>query len=440
MKTNNRLFLVVVGLLIPVQSARGQNKVVGHGTEQVIKVKKKPQRYLEAMPDGNWWLSVLGPARVAVGLRLVADGALPEEAVLAADLSNTGSSSTPFAPRKAKDASLSKSAKGEVLSQETVVVFQVPAGEHELMLWVHGADRPLLRLLPKPPPNAMTASAFVAKAPPAPLAVTESPVPPPAPPVSSPPSQPSPPTHVAPLPAAADSSSLALAPIVKDSTASGNAEVILATPAGEASSPSAVATLVAQRELQAEVQRDLFSLTAKVTAGIAVPQAITKLDTAMVYTVGVGYLLPLFAQRIEVWLDGTYNQASRRSSADDARLLTGDSFDYTIVERELLIGLGGLYRFKSPQEGGLNYFGRLGVRVDFQRSDVHGAVGTTGFGSNTETKSEVGVIAGGGLEYAFGPGAFLAQLDFAFADLSHRTTGNTSAGGPGISVGYHFAF
>ena len=436
MKTINQAISIAVTMLLSFDVSAAETKVSGHGAEQVIKVKKKPQRYFEAAADSTWVLSLKGPAKVAVGIRAAVGKGATGEIVVVADLDDQEVSSTSIALRAEKGASVAGLEKDKVLSQEIVIVYAVAAGDHALRLSIQGGDRAFLRITPKASAKATKASPFETKHTPPVVADV---APPPAPRAPEPPPAPTAPIHSV---SAAEPSAPSLAPIGDAAPSASGPEVIMAASPQDVAqpTPASSASIEAKESQQALERRQLFPLTAKVAVGMMLPQVVTKLSTGMHFNLGVGYLLPVLDQRIEVWIDGSYIQATRRGSASDARLLASDMFDYTIVEREILIGFGGLYRFFSPRERGFNYFGRLGGRVDMQRSDVHGDAASAGFGSNSETRSVLGLLVGGGVEYGIGPGAIAAELDFAIADLSHRTSGDTSTGGLGLNVGYHFTF
>jgi len=61
-------------------------------------------------------------------------------------------------------------------------------------------------------------------------------------------------------------------------------------------------------------------------------------------------------------------------------------------------------------------------------------------GAVTKVRCSIGLVAAAGAELMLGPGALAGQLDFCFSDLNHRMTGNVSAGGLALLVGYHLSF
>jgi len=306
-----------------------------------------------------------------VGIRVALSKGAAGKVGVVADLDDKEVSSTPIAPRGDKGASLAGPSQEKALSHEVVMVYALAAGEHSLRLSIRGGERAFLRHVPKAPAKALKAAPFSPKPVPPPSPVLADAAPPPA--ALEPPPAPAVPSPAA---GAAEPRAPALVPIGDASPTASGPEVIIAAAPQDAAPPTPAAgsaSIEAKSNEQASKKSELFPVTARLGVGMMLPQVVTKLSTGMHFNLGVGYLLPVLDQRIEVWVDGSYNQSTRRGSASDARLLAGDSFDYTIVEREILIGFGGLYRFFSPRDGGLNFFGRLGGRVDLQRSDVHGS-------------------------------------------------------------------
>jgi len=181
----------------------------------------------------------------------------------------------------------------------------------------------------------------------------------------------------------------------------------------------------------------IFPFTASVELGTIFPQAVSKLGTGFNVLIEAGYILPYLDQRFEVFADFSYTQPKRQQTLSDPRLTAGGSYSYEITEQQLFTTLGALARLYSPRTQ-LNFYGQLGARLNMQRSQVVGDAAAAAFGKNEETKTQVGLLLAAGAEYILGPGAIAAELDFTFATLDHRITGDTNAGGIVLQVGYHF--
>ena len=229
----------------------------------------------------------------------------------------------------------------------------------------------------------------------------------------------------------------------------GNIEVINASSAADAAVTSSaeseseksenVPADIPEVEAEAETTDVGMGVVVGLKLGGALPQIYSDLGTSSLYTLEAGYLLPFLGRHLEAFADGTYVQSSLRSSGTDERLDAGEVFDYTLIERQLLVHAGARYRVMAPGTK-LNYYGGGALRLDMQRSEVHGDVETLGIGKNTETKTTVGVVIMGGAEFEIGPGAIVGEVSLAFADLSHRVTGDVATGGLGLGLGYRLFF
>ncbi len=205
------------------------------------------------------------------------------------------------------------------------------------------------------------------------------------------------------------------------------------------SAPESTPAPAADRPLGAAArERELFPITAGIRAGAVFPQLVSRLSTNVDLTLDVGYLLPVLEQRIAVMAGFGYTQPTRSQTVSDPRLAAGSSYTYDLTEQQMLVSLGAMGRLLRPGSP-VNGFGQIGVRMDLQRSEVAGSAASDGFGTNRETRTEAGLWVAAGCEVvAFGTGAIAADLAFTWADLRHRITGPSAAGGLMLEVGYHF--
>ena len=229
----------------------------------------------------------------------------------------------------------------------------------------------------------------------------------------------------------------ALAPINEPAPATPSAppptgEVILA-----ASVDAPVARSAPSTEGATESQG--IGLTVGIEGGVGFPQVLSELSTGLTGYLELGWRLPLLEQRIEAQVTAGYHQAVRRASATDARLAAGESFDFTLIERQVIVTAGGVYRVLPPSSR-LNGYALLAARLDLQRSEDKGSAAGAGFGKNVETSTAGGLVVGGGFEYRLGPGALAAEVSFAWSGLDQRVTGDSAAGGIALHLGYHAMF
>jgi hypothetical protein len=183
----------------------------------------------------------------------------------------------------------------------------------------------------------------------------------------------------------------------------------------------------------------VFPLTVGVELGGVFSQVVSTLGSSPSVGLELGYLLPMLEQRLQVYGEVAYAQPKRHQTLSDPRLTNGGSYTQDITEQQLTVNLGGLFRLFPPTTR-LNFHGQLGLRVNMQRSRVNGDATSSGFLENQETATRIGVHLAAGAEYMLGPGAVTAKLDFSATGLSHQVTGNSTAGGMGLLVGYHLLF
>jgi hypothetical protein len=270
-----------------------------------------------------------------------------------------------------------------------------------------------------------------------PAAAQPAPEPPPPAPVPAPVRPPVESTAVeaaAPL-TATDASSATVAPEATAAPAPSPAlEAIRAAPLGAAPEVGTSA-----RPEEKTAAKPVFPLTVGVELGVGFPQLVSPLRTTFVPTLEIGYLLPVLAQRLQVTANFTYVMPDHSNVEVDPRFAGSGSFRYKIKEEEVLIGLGTLYRFFPPRTF-LNFYAQGELEVHLQRSTVRGQSGGEALGINQETETAVGGVVGGGAELLLGPGALAAELLFGFSDLDHRVTGESTAGGLRLQIGYHLLF
>ncbi|MEE8367447.1 MAG: hypothetical protein V3S30_03940 [Thermoanaerobaculia bacterium] len=188
-------------------------------------------------------------------------------------------------------------------------------------------------------------------------------------------------------------------------------------------------------------------ITAGAELGASFSQPLSKLGTSLSLAVDVGYRLPQMEERIQIYIGAAYSQPRHRETATDSRLPGDGSYEFKIIERQLAFSLGALYRFFPPRAEHdfhgypINFYAQFGLRLELQRADERGRASSgRGFGLDQETATKIGMLLAGGAEYSLGPGAIAAELNFTVADLDHRLTGETTAGGLMLQVGYHFMF
>ena len=242
---------------------------------------------------------------------------------------------------------------------------------------------------------------------------------------------------------------------VADPTADPVAEPVaepMVDPAAEriADEPVAMADdvgIAAQAEVEAPEGARARELSFVVAphVGVLVPQLFSELNTWPVFGLELGYILPFdvgsMVRPLQVAVDVMYTQPEASGSGFDADLgPEGADWEWELVQQTLIVELAALWRFLPPGEG-FSAYATAGPRLYLMRSELT-ASGNEGnsFGENTETKTEYGLMVGGGAEYAVGPGSIFAALELGWSNLDTRITGDSNTGALVVDLGYRLMF
>lgn len=179
--------------------------------------------------------------------------------------------------------------------------------------------------------------------------------------------------------------------------------------------------------------------------GVLVPQLFSELGSWPVFGVELGYIAPFDAgsmvRPLTLTFDVMFTQPTA-SGADFAPAIgeMGEAYSWDLKETTLILELAALWRFLPPGKG-FSAYGQIGPRVYLTES-VMTATSQSGadFGENRETKTEYGLMAGGGVEYGVGPGAVFGALEIGWSDLNKRITGDSNTGAMVVDLGYRFMF
>lgn len=179
--------------------------------------------------------------------------------------------------------------------------------------------------------------------------------------------------------------------------------------------------------------------------GVLVPQLFSDLGSFPVVGLELGYILPFdvgsMLRPLQLNFDTMFT-APTASGSEFAPAFgeDGENFDWQLRERVLIFELSGLWRFLPPGEG-FSAYAQAGPRLYLMES-VMNATSASGadLGENRETKTQVGLMIGGGAEYTLGPGAIFGALEFGWSDMKQRITGDSNTGALVVDLGYRFMF
>ena len=179
--------------------------------------------------------------------------------------------------------------------------------------------------------------------------------------------------------------------------------------------------------------------------GVLVPQLFSDLGSFPVFGLELGYILPFDAgsmvRPLQLSLDTMFT-APTASGSELAPALgeDGETFDWNLRERFLVFELAALWRFLPPGDG-FSAYGTVGPRLYLMESVMRASSASGAeLGENRETKTQIGLMVGGGVEFAVGPGAIFGALEFGWSDMKQRITGDSNTGALVLDLGYRFMF
>ncbi|MDH5673303.1 MAG: hypothetical protein OEZ06_14210 [Myxococcales bacterium] len=181
-----------------------------------------------------------------------------------------------------------------------------------------------------------------------------------------------------------------------------------------------------------------ITLGGKVGGGIGGP--FNEFGASFVGEVELGYLLPLgdsIGHSLGIFASGQYSQpqTNGENAAPDPRLPGDGIMEYKLTQQEVALTLGLIYRLPLSTDLLMPYLA-AGGRYYMMRTTVEASVGDEPFGKNEETFADFGGYAALGADFFLGPGAILAELQFATASVEQYVLRDTNVGTLNLAVGY----
>lgn len=172
--------------------------------------------------------------------------------------------------------------------------------------------------------------------------------------------------------------------------------------------------------------------------GVSFP-AFSDLGTWGNFGLELGYTPAIDGRPLEIALMGWYSQPTASGTESDARLGEGGGeYNWNLTQQILTLDLVGIWRFRVSES--LAPYGLAGPRMNMMRSTMTAEGNGAQFGESQETNNEFGLVFGGGVDYALGPGTFFGELKFGWTNLDQRITGNSNTGSFLLDIGYRLYF
>jgi opacity protein-like surface antigen len=213
-------------------------------------------------------------------------------------------------------------------------------------------------------------------------------------------------------------------------------------PAAPAPEPSARASAQAEPSDASDAAHPAStnSFVLGLKAALGIPQLFSELGLTPVFGLEAGYILPFdvgpMARPLQVGLGVSYAQPGAAGAGEDPSITEGGaSYDWDLTQRMLTVDVQALWRFSAPGSF-LSPYAILGPRIYLMESVLEASSGGTDFGEHRETKTEVGLAVGGGLDVALGPGTLFGTLSLTYSGLDARIAGDSNTGALNLDVGY----
>lgn len=208
----------------------------------------------------------------------------------------------------------------------------------------------------------------------------------------------------------------------------------------------ALAFFLASSTAVAQEAEHPWNLAVTPHVGVTAPQPFGELGSWPVFSADVGYILPFdvgsMQEPLQVGIHSSYTRPGATGSGTHPMLgQEGDGdYNWELTQQILTLQLNILWRFMPAGEG-LSAHALVGPRAYLMES-IMVAEGNGGndFGENRETKTEYGVVVGGGVEYMLGPGALTGTLMVGGSALDERITGEANTAAINLDVGYRLFF
>jgi hypothetical protein len=168
--------------------------------------------------------------------------------------------------------------------------------------------------------------------------------------------------------------------------------------------------------------------------GGSFPQVLNRLSTSYTVALELGYVTPLFRDRLVLSAEASYTQPPHARALEDPRVGDG-STSYTLTERIFGVYAGPKLHFALPASPFMLYAG-TGVRAQLISSAIEATSGGEDFGKHSETGTHLALAALLGVGYRMGPGHLALDLQIVSSPIDHRVTGDVDVGALSVRVGY----
>ncbi|HKP57944.1 MAG TPA: carboxypeptidase-like regulatory domain-containing protein [Polyangiales bacterium] len=176
---------------------------------------------------------------------------------------------------------------------------------------------------------------------------------------------------------------------------------------------------------------------AKLGGGYGKP--LNEFGASYVLELELGWLLPLpdpLRHSFELFVAPAYTAPRLEGDVPrDARLPGNGRAHYVVSQRLLTTTAGLLFRLPLPSDRFAPY-AALGYRGYWSATQTDGTVAGEDFGENTEYGYAHGLYAAAGLDVFLGPGALLAEFQFAWAPRNAYVLRETNLGAMQLLAGY----
>jgi hypothetical protein len=166
--------------------------------------------------------------------------------------------------------------------------------------------------------------------------------------------------------------------------------------------------------------------------GVGFGQVYNSTGTGGIGELELGWVTPY--RPLQIFATGSYVRTGRTDEMDPDARLPG-AFSYDLVQDQLVVTLGALYRIPLQSDLVRPYAG-LGGRAYMTSTEITGYAGPETFGTYTEEGTDFGFYASAGADFFVGPGSILFELQTGYAPVNRFVLQETSTGMLNVAVGY----
>lgn len=172
--------------------------------------------------------------------------------------------------------------------------------------------------------------------------------------------------------------------------------------------------------------------------GIGFGKVLSDFGNSPVFELELGWVVLPFPD-LQIFTSLQYARPRQSGSGTDDRLPGEGTWSYEVLEQQLILTPGLLYRVPLGGDRFRPYVA-AGPRFYFDKATITGDTGGEPFGTYVETGTAVGGYGALGGDLFLGPGSLLFEVQLGAASIDRYVLRETTAGSLNLALGYRFFF